>query len=152
MRGLSEGLKNLMERGLDTKKFLRILFPKLIKKVTKGDLDLDQLLSEMVTTVPLSDHIMDLISYIFQTMKKKQDLEIEPLRHLVKLLDVHYPILLDEAMNDLLKQGIDQKHKTAFLSLFYGSPHEVLHSSIPGFDLTLLAAADSPVPEARRTV
>eukprot|EP00210_Caulerpa_lentillifera_P003817 g3646.t1 len=151
LRGLGEAMRSLMERGLDTKRFLKILLPKLIKRVTKGADDLDALLTEFLVSVPLSDHITDLIAYVFQVIKTKEEEEIKLLRHIVKSLDVHYPVLMDEALNDLLSKGVNQELKTKLLNLFYGSPHEVLHWSIPGFDLSLLAAADAPVPEARKS-
>lgn len=143
-------LTELIQKGLNSKHFLSVLLKKLIKRVArKDDVSVLEFLNRMISEVPLESYILDIASMVFSQFQMTSN---DRLKSLIRTLDVHYPILLDQSVHLNLQKAKDEETKQRMIDLVFGSPNEALHTNIKGTSFTLLAAVDAPDAVIRKTV
>ena len=151
MDGLSVLLRDLIQKGLQAKRFLSPLTKKLVKKSTKNSQSRAvSFLGQLLVDVPMDgDQVIEVVQSIFS---QPGEISLEHMDVVIDNADRHYPLHFDQAVNGYFKRETEAEKKERALSLVYGTPNAAVHSPMKGSEVTLLAAADDGDAETRRAV
>ena len=151
MDGLNGLLRDLIQKGLQAKRFLSALTKKLVKKSTKNPHSKAvSFLGQLLVDVPMDgEQVIEVVQSIFA---QPEDMSLVHMDSVIGNVDKRYPLQFDQAINGFLKREMDAEKKARALSLVYGTPNATIHSPMEGSEVTLLAAADDSDVATRRAV